>query len=83
MRCKGEKRPGLPRCLDPPRVRALRIMAFALWIDRDLAWAQGLHEYRLCGWMYNRCWLGWQSGNPGLEAWQNQAIVISLNSVCA
>jgi hypothetical protein len=24
-------------------------MAFALWIDRDLAWAQGLHEYRPMG----------------------------------
>ena len=24
-------------------------MAFALWIERDLAWAQGLHEYRPMG----------------------------------
>ncbi len=24
-------------------------MAFALWIDSDLAWAQGLHEYRPMG----------------------------------
>ena len=24
-------------------------MAFALWIEGDLAWAQGLHEYRLMG----------------------------------
>lgn len=24
-------------------------MAFALWIDDDLAWAQGLHEYRPMG----------------------------------
>jgi hypothetical protein len=24
-------------------------MAFALWIDRELAWAQGLHEYRPMG----------------------------------
>lgn len=24
-------------------------MAFALWIDRELAWAQGLHEYRPLG----------------------------------
>ena len=24
-------------------------MAFALWIDNDLAWAQGLHEYRPMG----------------------------------
>jgi hypothetical protein len=24
-------------------------MAFALWIDNDLAWAQGTHEYRPMG----------------------------------
>lgn len=24
-------------------------MAFALWIEDDLAWAQGLHEYRPLG----------------------------------
>ena len=25
------------------------VMAFALWIDDDLAWAQGTHEYRALG----------------------------------
>jgi len=24
-------------------------MAFALWLDRDIAWAQGTHEYRPMG----------------------------------